>query len=473
MRILFWLGISVALAMTSVATYAADAPAGSASTKSSDEPDAIGALKGPAVDTVDASSAQPASDVGNRLVTATHQLEMKEYADAVPLLESVVGDVERSTSRFDISLVAPLTMLGDAYSGEGKYKEALRAYERARHITRVNDGLHATQQIDLLYRESDAYVALGKPEKANDRQEYAFETLLQAYGPVSPELIPGLYHLGAWYERSSNVFGARTVYERAVEILERNNDHGSNNAELVTALRGLARSYKDERFPPHELPEDRMPGAMASSSNPYSGGEPMGPGPAVVVNRFGPGEVALLQVVKLVSADPAATPLDVALAEIDLADWYLLFDKEARATPVYVHARQIMRERAAMTDDQIAVYFGKPTVLYRPVPDNPAAPPEPLRSNPKEGHVELSYTVTAQGQVDDLKTLSSEPEGMMDLKVRRGMRVARFRPRFEGDSPVISVNQIYRHTFTYYPRPEDAAKHPDAPESADANDPAG
>jgi TonB family protein len=470
MRILFWLGISAALAMTSVATHAADAPADSAATKSSDETDAFGSLKTPLVD---ASSAQSSADVGSRLVTATHQIEVKEYAEAVPLLEGVVGDLERSTSRYDTSLVGPLTMLGDAYAGEAKYKEALRSYEQARHITRVNDGLHATQQIDLLYRESDALVAMGKPEKANDRQEYAFETLLHAYGPVSPELIPGLYRLGAWYERTSNVFGARTVYERAVDILERNNERGSNNAELVTALRGLAKSYKDERFPPHELPEERMPGApMASSSNMY-GGEYMGPGPVVVVNRFGPGEVALLQVVKLVSADPASTPLDVALAEIDLADWYLLFDKESRATPVYVHARQIMHDRAAMTDDQIAVYFGKPTVLYRPIPDNPAMPPEPLRSNPTEGHVELSYTVTAQGQVDDLKTLSSDPEGMMDLKVRRGMRVARFRPRFEGDSPVMSVNQIYRHTFTYYPRPEDAAKHPDAPESADATKPAG
>jgi TonB family protein len=470
MRILFWLGISVALAMTSVATRAADAPADSAATKSSDEPDAFASLKAPPVD---ASGTQSSADVGSRLVTATHQIEMKEYADAVPLLEGVVGDLERSTSRYDSSLVGPLTMLGDAYAGEAKYKEALRSYEQARHITRVNDGLHATQQIDLLYRESDTLVAMGKPEKANDRQEYAFETLLHAYGPVSPELIPGLYRLGAWYERTSNVFGARTVYERAVDILERSNERGSNNAELVTALRGLAKSYKDERFPPHELPEERMPGApMASSSNMY-GGEFMGPGPVVVVNRFGPGEVALLQVVKLVSADPASTPLDVALAEIDLADWYLLFDKESRATPVYVHARQIMHDRAAMTDDQVAVYFGKPTVLYRPIPDNPAMPPEPLRSNPKEGHVELSYTVTAQGQVDDLKTLSSDPEGMMDLKVRRGMRVARFRPRFEGDSPVMSVNQIYRHTFTYYPRPEDAAKHPGAPESADATKPAG
>ncbi len=64
--------------------------------------------------------------------------------------------------------------------------------------------------------------------------------------------------------------------------------------------------------------------------------------------------------------------------------------------------------------------------------------------------------MTPLGEVTDLKTVASEPEGMMDFKVRRGMRVARFRPRLDGDAPVASPNQIYRHTFTYYPSAESA-----------------
>ena len=177
----------------------------------------------------------------------------------------------------------------------------------------------------------------------------------------------------------------------------------------------------------------------------------------MVVNRFGPGEQALVQIVKILAADPNAKPIDVAHAELDLADWYLLFDKQTRALPVYVHARQIMHERAGLTEEQIASYFGEPTVLYRPIPGSPTPPPLALRTNPTEGHVEVSYTVTALGEVDNLKTLSSEPDGMMDIKVRRGLRVARFRPRFEGDNPVAAPDQIYRHTFTYYPHPEGTA----------------
>jgi TonB family protein len=124
-----------------------------------------------------------------------------------------------------------------------------------------------------------------------------------------------------------------------------------------------------------------------------------------------------------------------------------------------------MHERAGLTEEQIAGYFGEPTVLYRPIPGSPSPPPPALRTNPTEGHVAVSYTVTPLGEVADMKTLSSEPDGMMDIKVRRGLRVARFRPRFEGDNPVASPNQVYRHTFIYYPHAEGTAagKKADAP----------
>ncbi len=407
------------------------------------------------------SVAERTDSIGERVEIASHQLAMKEYTDAEPLLSNIVAELQQTKSRYDPALIQPLTMLGDALSGEAKYKEALQAYEKARYITRVTDGLHTVDQIDLVYREANMLASMGETAKANDRQEYAYETLLRNYGPFSPKLVPALFHLAMWYDRTTNVFAARGLYERAVEILARNN--GATDPSLIPALRGLANTYREERFPPFQLPETQHVGALPPAALYGSQGDPM-----PIVNRFGPGEAALLEVVKIISADPEATPLSVALAEIDLADWYLLFDKPSRATPVYVHARQIMRDRAAMDAEQIAVYFGQPTILYRPIPPDPPAPSEALRANPTQGHIELSYTVTNDGEVTDLKTLSSEPEGLMDLKVRRGMRVARFRPRFDGDTPVDSPNQVYRRTFTYYPKsaPASLTTPPDRSDSA-------
>jgi TonB family protein len=446
MRILGWLGISMALAVMPVFAHAADASPETATPPAADEPHAIDNLIAPEAAPT-ASAVQPSPATDDRIGIAAHQLEMKEYADATRLLTDIVADQERRTSRYDASLVVPLTMLGDALSGETKYAEALHSYEQAQHIARVEGGLHTTQQVDIVYKEANTLASMGKIDKANDRQEYAYETLEREYGPFNPELVPGLFHLAAWYDRTANIFAARGLYERAVQIIERTD--GENEPKLVPALRGVANTYREERFPPYQVTEEREPvGALGGAGLAQPGQQGM------IVNRFGPGEQALVQIVKILSADPNAKPIDIAQAELDLADWYLLFDKQTRALPVYVHARQIMHERAALTEEQVAAYFGQPAVLYRPIPGNPPQPPPALRTNPTEGHVELSYTVTPLGEVADLKTLSSEPEGMMDVKVRRGMRVARFRPRFEGDNPVASPNQVYRHSFIYYPHAE-------------------
>jgi len=464
MRILSWLGISVALAVMPLWAHAADSPAqeipppgtvdvpteAPAPPRAADEPDAIGNLNAP--ETVP-NAAAPSTRVDasdDRIGVAAHQLEMKEYADASRLLTDIVAEQERRTSRYDPSLVVPLTMLGDALSGESKYADALRSYEQAQHIARVEGGLHTTEQVDIVYKEANTLASMGKIDKANDRQEYAYETLERKYGPFSPDLVPGLFHLAAWYDRTANIFAARGLYERALQIIERGGSE--NDPSLIPALRGVANTYREERFPPYQVVEEREPvGTLGGAGLAQPGQQGM------IVNRFGPGEQALVQIIKILAADPNAKPIDVAHAELDLADWYLLFDKQSRALPVYVHARQILHERAGLSEEQIAGYFGEPTVLYRPIPGSPSPPPPALRTNPTEGHVEVSYTVTALGEVDELKTVSSEPEGMMDIKVRRGLRVARFRPRFEGDNPVASPNQVYRHTFTYYPHPEGTA----------------
>jgi TonB family protein len=417
---------------------------------SHDVPDAIEATVPNTPNAPDAATGPgitQTEDIERRITRAALQLKSHEYADAEPQLQSIVDDLEHQTSRYDPSLVIPMTLLGDAQNGELKYKQALHTYEQAQHIARVSEGLHTPTQVDLIYREANTLVAMGQLDKANDRQEYAYETLVRAYGPFSMSLLPGLYKLAGWYERTSNIFAARGLFERAVQIIARAN--GDQDPAMIPALHGLAATYRDERFPPYEPVDSHMP-PISTTAMPGSG-EP----PGIIVNRFGPGEAALIEIVKITEANPNTKPIDQALAELDLGDWYLMFDKPSRATPVYVHARQLMRDKAALTDAQIEAYF-QPTVLYRPIPDNPPAPPPALRANPTEGHVEVNFTVSEVGEVGEMKTVSSEPEGLMDIKVRRGMRAARFRPRFEGDTPVTAPNQVYRHTFVYYPHAEGA-----------------
>ena len=393
---------------------------------------------------VEAPAAVPIPGADAAVYAAAQQIQTGEYRDAELQLAASIAEIERQTTRYDRSLAQPLMLLGDALSGQGKYAEALPAYEQARHVIRVNDGLHTPAQVEIVYREANTLAAMGEIAKANARQEYAYETLFRNHPRYDDALVPGILHLAAWYERTFNIFAARGLYEYAALIVLRT--HGESDPGLIPALKGLARTYREERFPVAQVPAE--PDNSIEAVGPS--GFPVNDRP-ITVNRFAEGERALVQIVRITQANPSAAPLDVALAELDLADWYLLFDNDERAITIYVHARQLMRLHAGLDEPQIDAYFKPPQALWLPIPGNPPAPD--VRVNATQGHVEVSYTLTEHGECTDLKTIDSQPEGLMDTKVRRGLHFARFRPQFDGDVPVAATNRVYRHTFTYYPRP--------------------
>ena len=384
---------------------------------------------------------------------AAHQVQTGEFPDAETQLNAIIADIERKTWRYDRALAQPLILLGDALSGQGKFEEALPAYEEARHVIRVNDGLHTPAQVDTVYRESATLEAMGDVVKANAREEYAFETLRRAYDRYDEALVPGIMHLAAWYEKTLNIFAARNLYDYAVMIETRT--HGDNSPTLIAPLQGQARTYKEERYPPYRSQQSEDPFGPTAP-----GGYPAYTNQTITVNRFAEGEKALAQVVRITAGNPDATPLDLALAELSLADWYLMFDQDSRAVTMYVHARQVMKTKAGLSDAEVASYFNPPQAIWLPIAE-PLAPS--VRSNPTEGYVEVRYTLTKRGECTDLKTVDSNPAGMMDTKVRRGLLVARFRPQFDGDVPVVAPNMIYRHTFTYYPSSKAPAPKKESP----------
>jgi tetratricopeptide (TPR) repeat protein len=471
--------LAVAIATSPAALAAQAPPASEVSAESQDTsaPDASTAA-------VDAASADESADASRPppliapvvelptdplafMVAATSQIDAREFAAAATVLENGIGALEREGSRYDPRLAAPLILLGDAYFGQGDYARAKETYESAIHVERVNDGLHTPKQVEAVYKEADAMAALGDYEGASGRHEYAFELLERAYGPTSEQIVPGLYRLADWYVRNYNIYGARPLYQRARDNLER--ARGANSPDLVDPLRRLAETYRLERCPPYGLSERREEVFQVTSTGTTASS--VTSGPQIVVNRFSDGERALQEVVALVEADPDATPVDRALAVLDLADWNLFFEKYERAATLYAYVDDLLRTKAGLDDAEIAQYFGTPVPICLRLPDGPRPPPVDLRQNPTEGHIELTYVVNTRGSVADLATVSSEPEGMMDLSVRKAFRAATFRPVIDHGKPVASPPQSYRHSFVYYPRatPEgtkDAAK----AEDADASD---
>ena len=437
------------------------------------------------------------------------QLVGSEFAAAAAQAEQLIEAMQRATTRYDPALSRPLALLGDARLGLGDAPGALEAYDRALHIARINHGLFDPGQVDIVYREAVVHAAMGDAATADARHEYAYNVLVRAYGHNHPDLVPGLFARAEWFRAGHNIFSARNLYQRAAKIGLR--EFSTGDARTIRALRGVAATFRDERYPPARVRERRGNAAArrSGSNTPYG---------QILLNDFSPGELALIDVVNQLQARPDATEAEIALAMLELADWYLLFDKHSRAVPLYrrvwqlfeAGAPQWLAQRPELGTSELAAgaseggadglevavsegaatgleagadgpgggtdgfeggangfeggakrpqggaawrveTLGAPTPLYLPLPSPPSQPEDAASDTPEQGIVELAVTVTERGRVVDIETLRSEPEGLMDHRVRRATRSARYRPTLTDGGPVRTEDVRIEYRFAHYP----------------------
>jgi len=364
------------------------------------------------------------------------QIEAGEYEIPKYWLGQKIREIEDSSHRFDPALVRPITLLGDIQVQEGDYVGALENYGRAVHLERVNSGLVSAAQLEIVYREAEVYRTLGDFETANEREEYAYHVLQRAYDPYSENILPGLYHLAQWYEKTHNIFAARHLYERATDVMIANGK--GQSMEAIPAWKGVARTYRLERFPPIYI-DSSQPVAYADTGLETSYGP-------VTINNFPAGERALQTIIQIHRTHDSPTPV-IAQAILDLADWHLLFEKTREAFPLYEIAYELME---GVEDFPLQDFFGQPKLIHFPAPVDPSPPEVPEQT--ADGLVTVQFDITERGAPRALTTIESVPEGMMDFRVRKSIRSSRFRPAIVDGEPQPTENFSYTHEFVYYPR---------------------
>jgi len=401
-------------------------------------------------ETIETQSAVPpgfASRHDYMLLEANRQLQSQEFADVEANMRAYIKQIEAQDSRYALNLATPLLMLGTAMELQDDIIGALEMYGRALHIQRVNQGLHTINQVTAVYKEANALVSIGDVIKANEKQEYAYNILRRSLGPLNIELLPGLYHLAEWYKKTNNIYSARGLYEHAKMLIVE--DSSETDTRLLKVYSGLADSYKLERFPPYHSAQSRNKGAFRISSN--STNSPLALQEQPKVHRYSEGEQALQQIIRIMKASPDFNSGDTARAVVDLADWNLLFDKPKRAGVLYRHSIDLINTAPEENRGMYAELFSDPVQLYMPLPLDPKAPENATKQQALNGTVEISYAIDARGHTRTVETLLSDPAGMMDIKVRRAVKMARFRPRLEDSLPVRTEDRFLKYEFTYYP----------------------
>ena len=407
----------------------------------------LAAVLGGLLTALGAAAAQ-ATGTGERdaVAAAAGQTAAGEHVDAINTVEAVIDRIERRSNRYDLALVAPLLVLGDALAGVGDSEGALGAYDRALHITRIGRGLHHPSQVTAVYRQAALFAERGRALEANGRHEYAYRMLLRNYGRDDPALLPGLFKLADWYLSTYNIFSARRLYEHAAAVATK--ELPPEHPAHIRALRWLAATYRAERFPPYRALERRRRSGRSGAGSPFAYVDATyRSNRKSSINRFSRGESALIEVVTLLQARDDANATDVANAMLELGDWFLLFEKRPRAFTLYRKVWELLEANRGL----LASTFSVPSPLYLPMPKDPPRPAHARLGDARDGVVEFSIDVNAEGLVANVEMLRSEPGNLMDTQVRRAVRHARYRPAFDGKEPRATTDLRVVHNFTYYP----------------------
>lgn len=377
---------------------------------------------------------------------ASIKQETGEYHEALGAWEQALDQVRERHGRWDRRNVTALAGIGAAHRGLDQFQEAIEYFGQAIYINRMNEGLHHASQLEYLDAIAEMHAMRSEWQEAVQLQEYAYYVHQRKHGTDTPEILPALFRMAQWYQRTGALLSARNLYEHAVGIIEKH--YGPDDIRLVDPLHQLAMTYRFERFPAAVSQRREEPSFRISAGGPPPERD-LHSTQMQTLNPYSVGERALVRSVQIQLDHPDLPYQERAEALTGLADWYLLFDKWNQAMATYEKVHDLLRE-AGWDDDQVAEAFAEPVALEFPVPAAPSPARWTASVRSLEGYIDMVYDVTDRGRLRNLDITDANPEGLLDFRLRRTARSARFRPRFVDGAPVATSGVTYRHRYIYY-----------------------
>ena len=358
------------------------------------------------------------------LGTTYHRLG--QHADAEKSYLRGIEILEAASSSTDRQLLRPLQGLGVTYVALGQYDDASLILRRAVDLSRNLNGLFAVEQLEMLDPLIRSYVALGDYANAEKEHQYAFEVAESAYGKDDIRLVGPLESYAGWYEFVGRYTTARALHARALSIAERD---GHATPLAVDPLRGISRSYRLEYLNGPE--EEQHPGELPLTA----GLAQLDASPVwMEQHTLNPdGERALQLALKELFEEQPPNHARRGETWVDLGDWYLVSGDVPKATEAYRSAWKELQQGGSTG------LLSQPRVLaYRP----PAASATRARTEARdvdEHHVDLRFTVTADGRTTDISLTESDAPESQQKAVLNAVKRARYGPRLEDGEPVATT----------------------------------
>ncbi|MEL6200669.1 MAG: tetratricopeptide repeat protein, partial [Pseudomonadota bacterium] len=167
------------------------------------------------------------------------QFNNKEYATSIENYRSAIVARERADGTLvDPELINPLRGLAASFMALNEIDAAIPIYERAIHITHVNEGPSNLDQVPVIDALSRAYFFQGDLDTASDLQDTIFRLKQRRFDEESDGYIDALAQRARWYVALGNSAEAVQVYRRLERSISKK--YGDDSPRLIAPLVSLA-----------------------------------------------------------------------------------------------------------------------------------------------------------------------------------------------------------------------------------------
>lgn len=441
-----------------------------------------------------AQTNQQATETDSLLDTPTETLEQESNSRLSPspkieIFLHEIENIEVAGGPWSNDLSEQLGGLGAVYQSRGQHSDAIDSFERAIHISRINNGLYDLGQVPMVESMIESLLARNRRKDAHEMFDYLYWLHKRSYGENDPKMLPVIDKLGNWFlddyshnpsQRHFNeLLQARTMFDNADDIASEN--YGKYDLRLISPLRGVAvsswffanfNSYnltsaiqKQRREKELGFEKDKQAIDSMLASGVVSGSGVYYPNSSDLPSQlqryirtsYVDGKNAFERIIDIYSNNPEAPPGAASIAKVELADWYLLHDSRRSAMSLYKEAYSgfINDEATKALADKV---FRQPVAL----PDlalvdslieqnNGDLELEELDESVQDiSYVLVSFNINRFGEVKKVNIIESQPHKAAGLRsrVKNTLSATQFRPRFVNGKPVASEGLIHKYVKT-------------------------
>ena len=353
------------------------------------------------------------------------QNNIGQYEAAIQNFTSAVEIIETLEDRLNSALVNPLRGLGTAQLGGGRPDLAARTFDRATHITHVNEGPHNIEQVEILEALAEANVRSGDLEAARDVLDRIHILNVRHFQDDMLGLLPSLMRRADWQHRAGYYNDERTTYRRAIRVIEES--AGRDDPRLVEPLVRLGKSY----YYYEPLPDN----AAAPISSP------------------GSAESYLKRASRIAEGNDELPWLEKASSRLALADYYLASESHSRARRIYGEVWEELSGFDEGIDMRGELMQSLEPIWQEPLPPytkGAAGVRDARDGDIRNGTVAVKYVIDDRGR-PRISEIITNPEEFSDMErmVVREIKRRRFRPLIIDGAINQSEMQTFTHEFRY------------------------